>query len=309
MVQLTFHLRHLLSLLSSHVPPAELNYRRSTEATVPLSELVSTTVQNVGVLPVAEGLYSLLLLKKIILTAFELLCVSLELTQDIQYSYAQCKDICTAIEEFNQLSPTVRHQLFSRTKVHSQASQSEPTGNISYFIKFADLVDVYITSHVKLTASHIIDEPSLESILLLSRFESSFSWALLGLVATYTSLLKTSIRKLVYVSEEMFSVNLPEGSEVSWSDCLMSGFQSDLLRVTCLDIQTRLWGGVAERLIASVQPVLTGAWAIEKLVPQLTKASQHAGYLHYYLYKYINKCCLLQIWSPIQLLSVAFSML
>ena len=272
-MDLTSHLRYLLSVLRDR--SSSLSYQSSIQTLTSLNELISSTFRKVGVDGVKH--YSILLLRKILLTTFELLCVSTELIQDIQYSYVECKSILVAVEEFNSHSVSISS---GQTFPGRRKSISFPTSlhKSSLTIEFSDLVDVYITSHVEWLSSLIFDQPSVENLLHLACFEKSFARGFLGIVATYTSMLNIGIRdsgkRRVYVSEEMFALN---SLNTSWLDCLVPGAQSEPLRLACRDILNILWGKVAESLLSRAQPILQGGRIVVKLIPQLTEASRHAG--------------------------------
>ncbi len=253
-------LRHLLPLLQNRDDKL-FNYRDivSAELEPTPDELFTSTFKKVGV--VLQQNYSILLLKKLILTKFELLCTSLELIKDVTYSYGEMRSILLGVDGFNR---------------HCSAHSS----NSGLTIEFAHLMDLYINSHAKWLSSILYKTTSLEKLLEVTQFESSFSRTLLSLIATCTSLFNTGnqnrVKKKEYVSEELLSTHSLE-ENVSWSDFLIPGAQSGTLRVVCRDIFSRLWKEVAEKLVVRVEAVLKGSWVVEELVPWLAKASKLAG--------------------------------
>ncbi len=257
-----------------------------------LKNLTKSTFHEVGVSGL--GSYSLLLLREIILSTFKAFCLCVEVDQDIQYCYSELKNICEAVEEFNQLlsntsqSSSTNGGVLQRKKTStSPLSPVTLTENVSsdWTIEFADLADVYVKTHTTWITSIFFKNPTLVDILHLSKFESSFSRALLGTVATYTSIIKTTSitgasQKMEYVSDEMFSATSSD-DKITWLDCLIPGAQSETLRLVHRDISGRLWRKVAENLITQVHQVLLfDSWALEEYIPHLSLLSQHPGTKH-----------------------------
>ena len=227
---------------------------------VNLDELLATTFKRGAVVSPQQS-YCVLILKKLIITKFELLCTSLELINDVIYSYGEFKSILLTIDAFNQGCPQSDSHLA---------------------IELPDLTDVYINSHARWLSSTLPNSLSLEKLLEVVKFESTFSRALLGLMATYTALIKTSskdcVKRREYVSEKVFSMNSSE-EWAGWLDCLVPGAQSAVLRIACRDVQGRLWKRVAEIMVLTVEPLLQSCWVMKELVPWLLKAIQHEGML------------------------------
>lgn len=267
-------LRHLLSLLRKYSPQT-LSYRGSVHpgAAASLRHLIPSVFNKVGVVQDVE--YSVQLLRRLILARFELLCVSTELIYDVRYSYTEIRDILLVLEAFNH------HCLGTTVTLSSQGSEdtSRPTFRYlskerqhGHVLELSNLIDAYINTHTKWLYSNLSGTPSSKNILHLAQFESSFTRALLGLLATYTSLLTRKRKE--YVSEEMFSMCLSQES-ISWSDCLIPGAQSEIVWRTYHNVSRRLWSKVAEGLLARAQPVFvasSGHWQWE-FITELLKTS------------------------------------
>lgn len=271
---LSSHLRHLLSLLGCYNPLQSLSYRGTLQTLASLNPL---DFRKVGVVQDEE--YSLLLLKKIILSTFELLCVSLELVHDVRYSYEEVKSILLSVEQFNKYCSDLARKPISLYGSLPSSSRLSRKRMLGLEIELADLTEVYIRSHVKWLASTLYSNLSSQNLLHLVKFERSFSKALLGLIATYTSLVNAGSGTLKeFVSLEMISME-PSNNGVSWMDCLIPGAQSEILRIASRDVFNRIWNNVAENLVAKAQPVLAGGWIMKEFVPWLSTASQHPGIL------------------------------
>lgn len=269
-------LRQLLSILKNRSPQT-YDYRDTVKsesaAALGLDRLIASVFSKVG--GVQDAVYSTFLLKRIILSRFRLLCGSSELIQDVIYSFEEFKNILLAMEMFNH------HCLVTcppRTRIPGQT------------IEVLELINAYIESHVEWLSSTLTSKPLSENVLHLARFESNFSQALLGLIVNYTSLLNSSasdggLQK--YVSEDMFS-RCSSPDNISWSDCLIPGAQSETLKKACKDNLNRLWGRVADSLAARAQPLLLGEWNSKKSVPWFFKASQLTG-VHVIIFSSLKK--------------------
>lgn len=273
---LASYLHHLLLLLRHH-NLGSLSYRSviQQESRAALEQTITSILEGGGV--AHENTYSLLLVKKIILTSFELLCASLELVQEVKYSYDELKAILLIVERFN----ANWHQFnLGAASVCVKASHLSTERRACPAIELSSLINVYLKSRVDYLASSFSKKPSPETLLHLVQFERSFSLALLAMIATFTTLLNTTGRdapkKRQFVSAEMFVMHSTPDN-ITWLDCLLPGAQSETLRTAYADIFSRLWGRVADTLIARAQPLLVGSWTSEQFVPWLHKASQSAG--------------------------------
>lgn len=263
-------LRRLLPLLSHS--PLTLSYRESVrpeaerEATTPLQLLVLYVFNKVGVVPEVE--YSRLLLKKLILTRFTLLCASSEVIHDVEYSFDEFKEILLAVELFNgRCLDSVKQQ----SKSSATFTLIKTPSRSNCIIELADLMDAYINTHTEWLSSSLSSTSSSGDLLFLAQFESSFSRALLGNIATHTSLLSSG-RTMKFVSEEMFNL-LSSKEAVGWLDCLIPGAQSEMMRRTCNDVLLRLWSKVAEDLVMRAQPVAMGGCYEEEALQSMLRGS------------------------------------
>lgn len=273
---LASYLRHLLVHLREH-NQGSLSYydvtrSKSREA---LKRTIDSTFQDGGVAQGKE--YVALLLKKVMLVSFEVLCASLELVQEVEYSYSEFKDILLSVEHFNNTNSDNTH-----THVHMRASYLSTKRTACWHIELSSLVEAHLMSRVHFLASALFNRPSPDSLLHLVQFEQIFSRALLAMIATYTSLLNVTDRKMQqrrqFVSAEVFSMHSLL-DEVTWSDCLIPGAQSETLRTAGIDILSRLWSRVADELISRAQPLLSGSSTMEKSVPWLHRVSRNPGIL------------------------------
>ena len=247
---LTAQLRLLLALLQKHQPQS-FSYREAvqlgpTGAASALQQPVLQVFKEVGVVGDVE--YSILLLRKLILARFELLCACTELIHDVKYSYREIKDTLLALEAFN-------HHTSSKTSHKSGTTFHRCARKPGHRIELADLVDIFISTHTKWLCTTIMcsDAPS-GKILHLAQFESNFVRAFLGLLGTFTSLLSGKRRE--YVSSEMFGM-CSDHDNIGWSDCLIPGAQSEILRRLYHSVSLRLWSKVAEGLVHTrSQPVI-----------------------------------------------------
>ena len=203
-------------------------------------------------------LYAVKLFKRIIIARFQLLCVSAELEKDIEYAFSAFKSMCIGVEALNtHLIPKING--CRNCEVHT--------------IKFPDLAEVVVSTHSQRIASHLLCVTTAETALQEAKFEAAFVRALVGMVATYTSLLNGCCLKptIVYVSESMFS--LSGGSPLSWLDCLIPGAQTEDLRLTAQLLLADVWRAVSTALVASNQPVLS--W--DRLHSQLHHIAKQQG--------------------------------
>lgn len=281
--RILFQLRHLFSLLRDR-GDQQFHYKDviTSDPEINQNELFATVSRKVGV--VLQHNYSILILRKLILTKFQLLCTSLELTQDVQFSYGEFKGILLRVEDFNR-----------NCYAHS------PDGSLA--IELAHLTDLYLDSHTKWLSSTLYKKPSLDELLQVTQFEASFSRTLLSLIATFTSLLSTDARnhkkkrRKQYVSEDVLSTQ--SSGVVGWSDYLIPGAQSDILRITCKDVFNKLWSKVAESLAVKIEPLLQEDWVMKELVPWLVTASELTGYYG----EVIPPHCLVNVFYRFELLS------
>ena len=194
-------------------------------------------------------LYAVILLRRIIIARFQLLCVSAELENDIEYAFSELKSMCIGVEAFySHLIPKMKQ--FSNTCYNSRSCEV-------CALEFADLAEVVVSTHARRIASHLLCITTAATALQEAKFEAAFVRALVGMVGTYTSLLNGCCLKptIVYVSESMFS--LSGGSPISWLDCLIPGAQSEDLRLTAQLLLADVWRAVSTTLVASNQPVLS----------------------------------------------------
>ena len=206
-------------------------------------------------------LFSIQLLKKIILTRFELLCVSLELQNDVEYAFAECHSLCEHTSRLN-------------TALVYMSLQAKCA-----YVKFSDFAEIVLSTQTHLTVDAFLHEPSINTVVSWAKFEHGFLSALCGIFATFTSLLQPRIGqqklKTVFVSEEMFS--MAQTANLSWLDCLIPGAQSETLRLTTKELIAKLWGEVASHLVATIQPLTVGGEQTESLLTLLRDALQSKG--------------------------------
>ena len=269
--KLSEHLRHLISQAKKPTDDGRHSYHRCLEGRPSLNDLSSevfafraaSSVKGRGRCLSSKQLFSLQLLKKIILTQFELLFVSAELQDDVEYAFGECRCLCEHTVLLNAKMSSIR------TSSHTKCLQ------------FADFADVAISTQTQLLLSTIIHHPSVKTIVSLAKFEHNFISALTAIFATYTSLFLPPVGsqklKTVFVSEEMFS--MAQKSTLSWLDCLIPGAQSEILRVTVRELLARLWGRVASHLVATLQPLTAGGESTEAVVMLLGDALKHPGLL------------------------------
>ena len=252
-VSLATYLRHLLLQLPPEQDEGPLSYRdviRPESEEALLRQFLDSTLQSGHGRGVAmEREYVALLLSKVLLTSFELLCTSMELFQEVEYSYAEFEKILLSVEQLNSI----------------------PKKTSCQRIELSSLIEAYLKARVRFLTSALSNKPSIEFLLQVIELEHGFSRAFLAMTATYTSLLsitdKDRLRKRHFVSAKVFSMN--SSPTVTWSDCLIPGAQSDTLRRACTEVFSTLWNRVAEVLIARAQPLLPGGWTMEQFVPWL----------------------------------------
>ena len=276
--KLSEHLRYLISEAKKATDAGRRSYHSCLEGNPSLNDLsgevfAASSAKGRGPRLSSKQLFSLQLLKKIILTRFELLCVSAELQDDVEYAFGECRCLCEHIVQFNA----------------EMESQSQKSSHHSKYLQFADFADVAISTQTRLLLKSITSHPSVKTIISLAKFEHHFITALAAIFATYTSLFLPSIGsqklKTVYVSEEMFSMaqNPSSTSTLSWLDCLIPGAQSEVLRLTVREMLARLWGRVALHLVAALQPLTVdrgrGGEGSETVVTLLRDALKHPGWL------------------------------
>lgn len=267
--KLTEHLKYLISStrnLTNGERRRDQSYYSILEGKPALTELIS---QVTAFLPAKEGYsrrpspshqFSLQLLKRIILTQFELLCVSVELQSDVEYAFSECCSLCEHISYCNDKLAMIN--------LHSKC------------LEFADFADVAISTQIQLILSIFLHEPSTEDIISAAKFEHGFISALSAIFATSTTLLQPSVGsqklKTVFVSEEMFSI--VHTSNLSWLDCIIPGVQSEVLRLIVDELIARLWSGVASYLVAYLQPLTANGGHTESPLILLRQALQHQGH-------------------------------
>lgn len=264
-------LRNMLFLLQ--LRDQTLSYRNTVRQESKASLLEMTSRLEGGDVTL-EREYIALLLKKVVLTSFEVLYASVEVIQEVKYSYAELKDILVSVEQFN-------HQFFKQVRprcLPTRALHLYTQGRCCQAIELSSLIDVYLKSRVMCLASSLSKKPSSDTLLRLVQFEKGLCAALLAMIATYTSLLNTSdkdvSKRRQFISAEVFSLNLSPDN-ITWSDCLVPGVQSETLKACGADILSRLWNRVAENLVA--RATLMESWTMELLLPWLHTASQYTG--------------------------------
>lgn len=264
-------LRFLLSLTSKQ---KTLTHREAVrqEGSASLQHLIPSVFS--GVSQNAEKQYTILLLRRLLMARFELLCISSELTEDVKYSYAKMKDILLSLEEFNShcLGDTIERLVTATRATRDFRPISKEGQQSRTVIELASLMDVYTDARARQLCSVIYDSPSSEKIISLACFEKNLARALLGLIATYTTLFakgKVQTRQRKFVSEEMFDFS----ESVSWSNCLIPGAQSEVLWRTYNEVLRRLWSSVAEHLIAKVRPVSLETTNWEESIQGMLKTS------------------------------------
>ena len=271
---------HLSYLLSNVKRPTDgegyqnLSYHSVLDGRTSLDDFIgevlapSSTQKGRGKLPPSGSsrLFSIQLLKKIVLTQFELLCVSLELQTDVEYAFAECRSLCEHVSRLNAM-------LSSAASLRSKCA----------CLKFAEFADIVVSTQTQLIIDAFLQEPSLETIVKWAKFEHGFVHALSGIFATFTSLLQPSHRpqklKTVFVSEEMFS--MAQTANLTWLDCLIPGAQSETLRFTTRELITKLWGRVASHMVASLQPLAVGGAHTDSLLTLLRDALKSKGQFYY----------------------------
>ena len=266
--KLSEHLKYLLSRTRKSTDGGrygDQSYHSSVENRPPLNELVSETLaidtasKGRGHRLSPNQLFSLQLLKKIVLTQFELLCVSAELQNDVEYAFSECCSFCEHSSLFNTKMTSVSHQ--------------------SKHFEFAEFADIAISTQTQLILNSFLHESSVNTVISLAKFEQGFLSALTAIFGTFTSLLlpprASKKLKAVFVSEEMFS--MAKSSSLSWLDCLIPGAQSEVLRLTVKDLINQLWSKVTSHLVAHLQPLTVGGEDVEAVLSLLRNALQHQG--------------------------------
>ena len=266
--RLTKQLRDLLDCNNNERP---LNYHDSVKDVSNVTEILvkHLTLQKVGgefaKNGASESIYCLEVLKRIILAQFELLCVSVELENDVEGAFSECKKICQLTDHLSQWC--------------SSYDQYDPLSTCT--LEFPDFAETLIRSRSKLISQTLLRHPNKRTILHLAKFESVFIRALLGIFATYTSLLKPrgfKHKKMMYVSEDMFS--LAQAHEtLTWLDCLIPGAQSEGLRLAWKQLGGEVWGAVSQCVLEHVQPVMVDGWAVMDLLPVLESLQKEKGKL------------------------------
>ena len=295
----TSQLRYRLSLLRDRREyGSPLSYRSFQNYSPSLSELTAADSYKEGVQLDENGQkYSALLLKKIILITFQLFCLSEELHQDVSYSYGECQKICLAVHEFNQRHCKDQNEYSYQTSSQHLRPCSyyrKKTACLNTSILHRDLIEVYITARAECITAALHSDCSVQNVLQLARFERGFLVALTGLVATFTSILSTSIKcRIGGKKESMFGPNeLPSlqstyPTVISWMDCLIPGAQSDVLKPIWKTTQCKLWSNVAQILIAQAQPMFEGGRILIQFLPQLVESTEHTG---------LNFCFILHVY-------------
>ena len=265
--KLSDHLKYLVSntrKAKDGRKSQDQSYHSILEGRPALNELFSEVLafnddEGCGNRHVHKRQFSIQLLKKIILTQFELLCVSVELHNDVEYAFSEYRFLCEHISLFNSKMIST----FCRSKC----------------LMFADFADIAISTQTHSILKAFVVEASVANIVSWAKFEHGFISALTALFATYTSLLLPpdipQKQNNVFVSEEMFS--MAQSSSLSWLDCLIPGAQSEVLRLTVKELISRLWGKVASNMVALLQPLIIGGERTEALLTLLRNALEHQG--------------------------------
>ena len=269
--KLAEHLRYLISN-SKKARDGERHrdqsYHSILEGSRSLTELANEVLSlpisrdGCGHRPAPSQLFSLQLLKRIILTQFELLCVSVELQNDVEYAFGEFRSLCEHTSHFNGRLLSVPQQ--------------------SKYLEFADFADVAISTQTQVILNTFLYRPSIESIGTVAKFEQGFVSALVAMFATFTALLQpggSQKMNMIFVSEEMFSI--AQTSNLSWLDCLIPGAQSESLRLIVKELIAKLWSGVTSHLVAHLQPLTLGGEYAESILTLLKEALQHKGQLVY----------------------------
>lgn len=189
--------------------------------------------------PSSGSIYDVQLLRRVFQAEFRLLLASTELQDDVEYSFGLLKAFFETVEKFN-------------TAISNWSLPSSAKNILSF--EFADFADVLVEVRSKLIAKQV---QSHSDTVHLAKFEYGFISALLGIIATHTTMddvCTTSVApqtKLVYVSEEMFSLT-KKGAGFSWLDCLIPGAQSGVLRSAGQQLVGCVWKETAERLTAVI---------------------------------------------------------
>lgn len=267
----TTYLRHLLQHHSEQNEGA-FSYRdviRSESKKALMGHFTDSTLQVGHGRGVAlEREYAALLKKKVLLISFELLCASMELFQEVEYSYEELEELLLSMERLNSM-PVFDNKISLSAKKTSYQR-----------IELSSLIEAYLRSRIQFLTHALSKTPSMKVLLCLVKLEHSFSRALLAMIATYTSLLsvtdKDRLKKRQFVSAEVFSMN-SSPDNVTWFDCLIPGAQSETLRKACTDVFSLLWNRVAEVLIARAWPLLPGSWTMEQFIPWLRMTLKVTG--------------------------------
>lgn len=128
----------------------------------------------------AEELYKMNLLKKCILTQFQLLCVSTELENGTDYVFESCREIVEAAGLYNGQTAA----LFTETN-SAQCRGWLKTNQLS----FADFVDTYVSSRSVYLAEKLLDSNcSTDQVLGVARVEATFIQSLVAVCAQHSLL-------------------------------------------------------------------------------------------------------------------------
>ena len=265
-------LRHLLQCVRDVSSNNLIHYQECINGKPPLLELTTELWdhQEGGSHCNGVQIFALGILKRIFLAQFHLFCVCNELQDDVEYAFGELRILCEFAEHYNsrQAGPNC-----CRRADHARLK----SGN---HLHFTDLLGVLVSCRSILITEMILQDSAPNNIVRVAQFESSFVRALLGVCATYTSLLKNPSHdaqktKMVFVSEEMFS--MAQHSKLTWLDCLIPGAQSEYLRNIGQQLTACVWKKVATELLAQAQPLVLGGNFVQKLVKQLTQAMEHQG--------------------------------
>ncbi len=202
-------LRQLQSCFDKDIP---LSYSECVEDIYIAEKLLTLQKVEGHQRPKRDREYCLEVVRCILLTQLELLCVSTELENDVETSFSECKKVCELTEIWTRLSSP---DGFTKTCRQQKSS-----------LEFCDFSKRIIRSRSKLISRFILDCLSQPTLLHIAKFESVLIRALLGIFATFTSLLSSSsaehTAEMIYVSDEMFA--LAQGRrKLSWKDCLIPG--------------------------------------------------------------------------------------
>lgn len=236
---------HLCSLLR-HLEKSKQrpSYSSSVHGLSSLSELVYATASTLGVgrrlesgyraaspgvIHNAEEMYKMGLLKKCILTQFQLLCVSRELENGTEYVSETCREVVEAAELCNaQTTAVFRETKSAQCRRWLKIQESNQ-------LSFADFVETYVSSRSLCIAEQLLDSNcSPDKVLGIARTEATFIQALVAICATHSSLLG-ELPETTQKSNDTVSLT----SQPQLSSC-PSPLQQALTKVELL-VTSKLW--------------------------------------------------------------------